>query len=487
MIKRKSVVNSVKWRLSKLEPVEGWYQKTKPFKGYKKIDEQIKRIFIDRSSNNNFSRYSSLIHYFFLGFIKYRSKNGARVYYPGAGGFVGRHIDGLEGFARILPLISAWIFAGNKTKLVVYGESIDLVELIFEGIISGTDPTNAEYWGNIKDRDQRVVEAADIALSLWLSKDLLWTKFSSEQKQQIADWLIQVNNVDVYSGVAANWELFPIITLMSLKGLDILGEEYDLLIKDRFHHYKRNYLGEGWFYDTADGADYYNAWAIHYTLFWLNQIDPEFESDFIISCQSSFVSFYKHLFSRYGFPLMGRSVCYRLATPSPLLTASLMAPEVVSPGLAFRALDEVYRYFVDKGTLKFGTLTQGFCCTNLSVLDKYSGPGSCLWSLRSLITCLYVSKFTNIWETPLEKLPIEKGDFWVECPTIGWAIEGESSKHCINLYISRNKTSFGQKLIEYGYKNRVAEFIFRRPFRPNNYEALYCQPIYSTKNPIVKC
>jgi hypothetical protein len=40
---------------------------------------------------------------------------------------------------------------------------------------------------------------------------------------------------------------------------------------------------------------------------------------------------------------------------------------------------------------------------------------------------------------------------------------------------------------EYGKLNRILEFIFQRPFRPQNLAALYQRPIYSTASPVVKC
>lgn len=98
----------------------------------------------------------------------------------------------------------------------------------------------------MKRRDQRIVEAADIALGLWISREYLWPTFSHQERQAIVTWLEQVMDQKVYDN---NWLLFPIITLKSLQGLGISNQKYDQVIKERYQHYKQYYIGEGWFYD----------------------------------------------------------------------------------------------------------------------------------------------------------------------------------------------------------------------------------------------
>lgn len=475
------------WRVNKLSPVEGWTQKTKPFKNHQRIDTEIKKIFLTDTGKDNFSRYQSIFEYLIFGFINYRSPLGAFVYYPGAGGHSGRKIDGLEGFSRFLPLAASWLGAGNPRELSIYGNTIDLIELLHQGIVAGTYKDGEEYWGDIKDRDQRIVEAADIALSLWLCKEQLWGSFSGQEKVQICNWLLQTKDRDVFSKVGCNWELFPILILMILKDLGFCGTETSKIVAKRFHYYLRNYLGSGWFYDTSEGVDYYNAWAIHYSLFWMNQIDPSFEGNFIIDCHLKFLEFYKYFFSKHGFPLMGRSACYRLAAPGPLVSGSLLVPDIIPIGLAYRALDLTWKFFIENGSLRFGAITQGYCCQNLSILDKYSGPGSCLWSLRSLVIALYVSKFQDFWAAPLEKLPIEVQDFSIKVPNINWLLEGKRSNQEIKLILLQNQENNPHDLIQYGVLNRTMEFIFRRPFRPNNSQFLYYRKSYSNLSPIVHC
>ncbi|MBD2362455.1 DUF2264 domain-containing protein [Anabaena minutissima FACHB-250] len=462
--------------------VEGWNQTSQPFLGYEEIDEKIKTTFINTNQESPFLRYQALFEYFTLGFFKYRSPNGALIYYPGAASSHGRKLDGLEGFARFFPLAAVWIARGHGNILNINSEKIDLIQLLHQGIVAGTDQQNTEYWGEMKDRDQRIVEAADIALGLWISRDHLWTTFSPQERQQIVTWLEQVMNQKLHNN---NWYLFPIMIQKCLENLGVSYNKYNLLIEELYQTYKqRYYMGEGWFNDPPKGVDYYNAWAIHYSLFWLDQIDPQFDPVFIRKTHAEFLKFYRYFFSKNGFPAMGRSICYRMAAPAPILTGTILAPEEVSPGFAFRALDLTWRFFIEHNSLQKGTVTQGYFTPDLSILDLYSGAGSCLWSLRSLIVAFYVDQFVPLWNSPPEKLPVEIGDFSEVNHSIGWRIKGNKSTQTIELEVLKNQGSKYPKLRRYGIINQIKESIARRPFRPQNYDALYQRFSYSTASPV---
>lgn len=461
--------------------VEGWEQEIQPFENYAAIDAKIKTTFLNENQTP-FLRYKALFEYFTLGFIKYRSPHGALIYYPGAVSIHGRKVNAIEGFARFFPLAAAWIASGHGNILDINNDKIDLIQLLHQGIVAGTDEHNGEYWGKMNNKDQRIVEAGDIALGLWISRDHLWSNFSPQERQQIVTWLEQVMEKKLHNN---NWCLFPVIIHKSLASLGVSNPKYDQLVEELYQNYQQeHYIGDGWFDDPPTGVDYYNAWAIHYSLFWLNQIDPEFDSNFIQKTHGEFLKFYRYFFSENGFPAMGRSICYRMAAPAPLLTGTMLAPEQVSPGLAFRALDVTWRFFVQHNSLQQGTVTQGYCTPDLSILDPYSGTGSCLWSLRSLIVAFYVDRFIPLWNSTPEKLPIEVDDFSEVNQAIGWRIKGNKSTQTIELELLNNQGRKSAKLKQYGRINQIKESITKRPFRPQNYEALYRRPLYSTAAPV---
>src|SRR5262249_829626 len=138
-------------------------------------------------------------------------------------------------------------------------------------------------------------------------------------------------------------------------------------------HYARVrsfYRGDGWFSDgPGDVFDYYNAWGIHYQLFWLEQIDPSWDKPFIAEASREFLETYRYLLSPAGFPIMGRSVCYRMAAPVPLVLAQI-EQDHIEAGEARRAMDATWQYFLRHNGAHDGNITQGYCGSDARVLDN---------------------------------------------------------------------------------------------------------------------
>ncbi|WP_179019464.1 DUF2264 domain-containing protein [Winogradskyella forsetii] len=459
---------------------DGWSNKVSAYENSEKIDLSIKETFLDKENYTTSNRYEKLFKYFAYGNIKYQSPEGAFIYYPGEISIRGRTINGIEGFARFFPLAASWLSSNHSESIVLNNESFNIISTLKRGLMNGTNPKHSEYWGDVKDKNQRIVEAADIALALWISKDKIWNTFTTTEKDRLVKWLNQSVNKKI---VDNNWNLFPITIVKALEALGYSDETNISYINILYKKYKnKHYLGEGWFDDPPKGIDYYNAWSIHYSLFWLDQIDPTFDRDFIRKSHFEFVKFYKYLFSENGFPIMGRSVCYRLAAPAPIVTSALIAPEEISAGFALRTLDLTWSHFIKNDALQEGKLTQGYYKDDLRLLDGYSGAGSCLWSLRSLIVAFYVDKYIPLFKTQEEILPIETSDFKIENKTIGWAIIGDKSNQKISLQIEKNINNKCYKLKDYSCNNKLREFLLKNPSRPNNNDALYKNYIYTTEN-----
>jgi hypothetical protein len=328
------------------------------------------------------------------------------------------------------------------------------------------------------------VESSDVALGLWLTRKQLWEKLDAGEKKQVVKWLTRALEVDTWP---SNWLLFPITVHSVLKAL---GEDtccHDQVVAGLYKQFKTLYKGGGWFDDPPNGFDYYNAWAIHYSLFWLDQIDPKFDPEFIRQSHREFVGFYKHLMSPRGVPMMGRSVCYRLASPTPLLTAQVLAKDQVSAGVAMRALDSVWGYFIGQGALKDGTVAQGYCGQDLSVLDGYSGPASCLWSARSLLVAIYLDSSLKLFDVAREPLPVQQADYTVENSQLKWAVSGKKSNGEVVLTLTENSADFAGPYKRYGVKNQLLEALTQNPRRPNNHDVMYGRRNFSSHQPIMGC
>ena len=266
------------------------------FKNYpwSKTDKKFKKKFLSNSYLDN-ARYDALFEYLLAGYLNNASSDYAYCYYPGAMSRNGVKKDAMEGFCRILPMLSAWISSGRPSKINISRDcKIDLLEIIRKGVISGTNPKLRSYWGDIGDCDPKTVEAADIAISLWLLKQYLWKKLSVPEKSNIVNWLKSVIERMVHDN---NWQLFPIIVN---EVLIALGYGQDHKISElHFERVKEFYKGNGWFSDGPNGkVDYYNSWGFHYSLFWINQINPEFDPEFINKCLNDFVANFEFFFQQ---------------------------------------------------------------------------------------------------------------------------------------------------------------------------------------------
>ncbi|USE35802.1 DUF2264 domain-containing protein [Endozoicomonas sp. SCSIO W0465] len=201
----------------------------------------------------------------------------------------------------------------------------------------------------------------------------------------------------------------------------------------KYRRVKEFYVGAGWFRDGARGNyDYYNAWGFHYSLYWLDQIDPDFDRHFIHTSMSAFVSTYRHLLTPEGIAFFGRSACYRLAVSAPLLAFVDMKREIandretgaITAGAAQRSLATSLRYFIGNGAIRYGAPTQGLFSEDSRLVDNYSGPASSFWSMRALVIALYAGHRSGLWEAKPEPLPVEVSDFQFEIPAIDAKVIG---------------------------------------------------------------
>ncbi|MBV2149751.1 DUF2264 domain-containing protein [Sphingobium sp. AS12] len=428
-------------------------------------------------------RFDALFQYFFGGFIRHAGPQMSLIHYRGLPSIRGFWVAGLEGFARTAPLFGAWLYAGRGAAVTdpYSGVRHDLPAKLGQAILAGTDPASPHYWGSIAEARQRAVEAADIVRLLWLSRTQIWDQFSVEEKQQIVDWLIGIEAVEV--PLANNWLLFHVLVRAFLKSTGFLPEpDYCA-----YFEFKGNYLGHGWFKDGPDGpVDYYNTWGITYDLFWIGLIDPQLDADFIRSAVCASGKLTSHLISPKGIPIMGRSCCYRLGIPAPIVAASIVDPEAMSPGLARHALDMTWRYFCGHRVLRDGTMTMGYLEEDPRLVDLYSGPGSAHWGLRSLTLAYMLPPEHVFWTAPSEPLPIEQRDFDLNLSELGWRITGSKADGNIVVTIPANSADH-IPATPYSLVHRLKEFITHKPWRPGNQKVKYRLSHYPAQRPFAGC
>ncbi|NVD44744.1 DUF2264 domain-containing protein [Qipengyuania atrilutea] len=400
--------------------------------------------------------YDGLFRYMVLSWKTYRHANRTGATYPGHLSWSGVECDALEGFARLMPLFGAWCHSGREPVIEVRGEKIDLADEFRKGIVAGTDPASSCYWGDMPGKsNQRIVEAADVALALWLFRDLVWDGLTPAQQNQILDWLCLARG---RPGLDNNWQLFFVQIDRVVRAF---GREDAIdRPRERYARIKDFHLGDGWFED-AGRVDHYNAWGFHYALRWIDRIDPGWDPEFIRAIQSKFVDQYRYLFGRNGFPVMGRSIPYRMAAPAPLVAG--VERYWIEAGQARRALDCVLSHFISQGALAGGMVSQGLTGTDTRFLDPYSGPASSFWSLRSLVMAFHYPEGHPFWTDEPVPLPVEQRDFDLVLEAPRWRITGRAGEVTLHLPANRGNSPGAFQPASRYFKLKSMLGIARRP------------------------
>lgn len=152
------------------------------------------------------------------------SPGGARVRL----GHTGTHYDEaaaqLEGFARPIWGLAALLAGGGD-----YAGTQRWVD----GFSNGTNPEKeGEWWGNMRDKDQRMVECSPIGFSIAVAKGKLWDPLDEESKRRFEAWLAGMNDKEMPN---TNWLWFRVSTSTIHLFFWFTGWiYYNTLVDDRF-------------------------------------------------------------------------------------------------------------------------------------------------------------------------------------------------------------------------------------------------------------
>jgi hypothetical protein len=156
----------------------------------------------------------------------------------------------LEGFARPLWAIASLLAPPSNADSL----GID-VDSWVSGLRAGTNPASSEYWGDLGDFDQRMVEMESIAYALLVAPAAFLSGMDGMARENLERWLRQINGRKMPEN---NWRWFRVLVNLALgtQGENVVAQDLDLL--DSFD------LGEGWSSDGLWGdvrkqADYYSG------------------------------------------------------------------------------------------------------------------------------------------------------------------------------------------------------------------------------------
>ena len=91
----------------------------------------------------------------------------------------------LEGFSR--PL---WGLA----SLLAGGGYFQGTTRWVRGFASGTNPKHDEFWGDMRNSDQRMVECAAIGYTLAVARESVWDPLDPDAKRSLEQWLGGMND-----------------------------------------------------------------------------------------------------------------------------------------------------------------------------------------------------------------------------------------------------------------------------------------------------
>ncbi|KAL3430421.1 hypothetical protein BDV09DRAFT_202231 [Aspergillus tetrazonus] len=337
----------------------------------------------------------------------------------------GTHFDEraaqLEGYARPLWVVSTLLHAVRAEPNYSDAEEIRSVcRPWIQGIQTGTDPEHPEYWGEIGDGDQRMVEAEVIAVAVLFAPEDFYHSQPARVRENIMAWLRGINGKQM---PVNNWRWFRVFANLAL--IIVGGVPYaelkdaidsDFAVLDSF------YLGDGW---SGDGpwltgeqeteleqecrrtrrrdkigpgrqVDYYSgSFAIQFSqLLYVKfaaKLDPARAEGYRQQAREFGRDFWRY-FDRDGAAIpFGRSLTYRFACAGFFAALAIaqvpdMPAPLDSPGAAKGFLLRHLRW-------------------NMYMAEDYNSPQSVYWSLKSFIP-LALADGHPFWTSPEPAYPV---------------------------------------------------------------------------------
>lgn len=313
----------------------------------------------------------------------------------------------MEGWARVLwGLGPLWSADNSGLPGREQDEIKEWLGLYRNGMIHGTDPADEEYWGDIFDFDQKMVEVAALVFSITINRKELWDSLTTDQKDNLYVWLNQMNDYDMPQN---NWRYFRILTNMTFQ---LLGLSWSAArVKEDFDLIESSYTGDGWYYDGNPGqVDYYVAFAIHYYgLIYAKHMEVlEPEKCKILKDRSTlFFDDFVYWFANNGEEVpFGRSLTYRFAHSAPfgaMAYAGLDVDYGVLKNLVLKNLEVWMKRPVFDNT---GVLSIGYGYPNLVMSENYNGCGSPYWCNKAFIV-LGLNEDHPFWQARPKAFPYE--------------------------------------------------------------------------------
>ena len=309
-----------------------------------------------------------------------------------------RKVVYMETFGRLMAGIAPWLALPDDET----AEGLQRKQLRQWALASyknAVDPESPDYlcWGVA---GQNLVDAAYIAEAFVRAYDALWVPLDQVTKDRYLHEFKRMRNIEP---PYTNWLLFSsIIESFMAKATD--RKDYDdFRVMMTIRKMEEWYVGDGWFSDGPEFAfNYYGSYVFHpmYLETLQNMIDAKantrLEYKKYYDRQLKRTQKYSIVLERFispegTFPVVGRSIPYRMAALQPLamMAWTQTLPKELTNGQVRSALTAVMHRMYDqqqqsakgearpdKNYNEGGFLTIGFCGHQPDVADWYTNNGS---------------------------------------------------------------------------------------------------------------
>lgn len=353
-----------------------------------------------------------------------------------------------EGVTRMLWGLGGWLSQDRDSMLSWRGERFNAAKLAKQGLIAGSDPNSASYWGRKAKRgeyDQRTVESAQVAFATWQSRKHTWNTMTKQEQANLLTWL------DDFGQKPAtwnnNWALFWLLNHASRKAL---GASYNQDLMDSVLDYlEAIYCGNGWYDDGkkrgVNHFDDYNYWVFGtHVLAWA-QVDgasrPD-KRDMLLARVQASMNHFPYFFAANGaYSEYGRSLSYKFARLGAPLWAYKAGVWPHSVGMLRRLVGRHMRWYIDRGALRAdGTLRQSLTAGgSVEVRETYIATGSSYWAMLAFGGLWSLPDDDPFWTTAEEALPVEKASFTKVYKEPGWVVVGNKTTGDVQRFNARSE------------------------------------------------
>ena len=340
----------------------------------------------------------------------------------------GRQADRLESFARPCLLAAHWLASetGREEPL----SRTQIAEWFRHGLVLGTNPKNAEFWGTTANHHQHTVEMAALTLAFQIAHKQLWEPLSFAERKQICTWFASVRG----AGLHRNNHMFFCVLPLAFLEQEGFGRAADQAVSRHLLDLLEGMaLGGGWFLDGMnETVDYYAGYAWSYYGLWWAKLygrnDPTRAKRWK-AWAGEFLKDYAHFFAVSGEnPPFGRSICYRFAASAPFALAEHCGVSAIPPGQARRICSRNLGFFLRQPIQQSqGALSLGWTDEFPATCEAYSCAGSVYWAAKGFAPLL-LPRTHEFWRAKEKTMPAGAKDFQRAIPQAGLVVRGHEGE-----------------------------------------------------------